>query len=203
MNTVDAPPAGTQRIRPSRWYAALAIPVLLAGFFLMGLVLWRSMDQIAKNMARQVLPDPLQAQLHKGRTYTIFLEQSTTTPVSSSFGYHCEVRTVPNGAVLKLKMPAARTWYVAGRSRGVAMFEFDAPRDSNYLIVCEVWDLPSVSKAAIAVGTGVKEGISSAILLCYFIGAASVLIALGIFVRVLMLRDQSKRDIRSRGLKPV
>jgi hypothetical protein len=203
MNTVEVPPGGTQRIRPSRWYAALAIPVLLAGFFFMGLVLWRSMDQIAKNMARQVLPDPLQAQLQKGRTYTIFLEQSTSTPVANSFGFHCEVRTVPNGAVLKLKMPAARTWYIAGRSRGVAMFEFDVPRDSNYQIACEVWDLPSVSKVAIAVGTGVKDGISSAILLCYFIGATSVLIALVIFIRVLMLRDQSKREIRSRGRKPI
>jgi hypothetical protein len=202
MSTLDALPVGTQRIRPSRWYAAMAIPVLLAGLLVMGLVLWRSMDQIAKNMARQTLPDPLQAELQKGRTYTIFLEQSTSSPVASSFGYHCEVRSVPNGGILKLTLPATRTWYISGRSRGVAIFEFDVPRDSNYLIACGVWDLPTGAEAAIAVGTGVNEGISSAILLCYFIGAASVLIALLIFIRVLMLRDQSKRDVRSRGLKP-
>jgi hypothetical protein len=161
------------------------------------------MNEIAKTMARQMLPDPLQAELQKGRTYTIFLEQSSSTPAASSFGYHCEVRTVPNGGTMKLRQPAAMTWYIVGHSRGISMFEFDVFRDSNCLIACEVWDLPTGAQAAIAVGTGVKEGISSAILVCYFIGGASVLIALLIFVRVLMLRDQCKREIRSRGLKPV
>jgi hypothetical protein len=203
MSIVGAPLGGTQRIRPSRWYAAIAVPVLFAGFFVMGYVLRKDMNKIAKTMARQTLPGSLQAQMHQGRTYTIFLEQSGSPPSASPFGYRCEVRTHLNGEPLKLRLPTAVTSYIVGRRRGLSIFEFDVSRDSTYLIACEVWDLPTAAGAAIAVGTGVKEGISSAILKCYFIGGGGVLLALLIFVRVLMLHDQSKREIRSRGLTPV
>jgi hypothetical protein len=204
------PPANTaqatERIRPSIWYAAIAAPFLLAGVLCSGFLFYQGIKGIADLMARSTIPQPLQAELHKDLKYTIFLEllSDPTHRVSpqSQATVDCQVSSMPWGAPVTVVQPHVRFTYSLPGMSGRSIYEFVPPTDGVYLISCnnlQGWK----GAATAAVGTGTTEVFGSVVLRSLLTGGIGVVIALLIFVRVLMLRDQSKREIRSRGLKPI
>jgi hypothetical protein len=200
-----ATPQAAEHIRPSIWYAAIAAPFLLAGVLCSGFLFYKGIKSIADSMARTTIPEPLQAELHKNLKYTIFLEliSDPAHPVTaqSQATMECQVSTMPWGAPVTVTRPRVHFTYSLPSMSGRSIYEFVAPTEGVYLIGCsnlQGWR----GTARAAVGTGTTEIFGSVILRCLLTGGIGVLIALLIFVRVIMLRDQSKRDIRSRGLKP-
>jgi hypothetical protein len=123
---------GPQAFHPSLWYAALAIPILLAAIGGMVLILGRDIGRVRGSMAYADVPGRMDLDLKRNLHYILFVEQisdaatAAISPNAVASKVHCELLTRPYGARIPL-----------------------------------------------------------------------------IFVRVLMRRDQSKREIRAWGLKPV
>ncbi|HUI50218.1 MAG TPA: hypothetical protein VLX60_00475 [Terriglobales bacterium] len=200
---------GSEPIRPSLWYAAMAIPILLAALLIMGLIVASDFGRVRNSMAYADVPGEMNVNLKRNLHYTIFLEQindgpirpDSSTPAASNV--FCGLRHLQYGTEIPLHRPAGSTTFNYGNSSGFALLEFDVPRDGVYLLGCQDLRTKPGPKLRVAVGAGAASAVAWAILKAVIVLFAGGIIALLIFVRVLMLRDQSKREIRARGLKPV
>jgi hypothetical protein len=206
MASPATPSQGTERIRPNIWYAAIAVPFLLAGVLWSGFLFYRGIVGIADSMVRSPIPNPLQLVLHKNLKYTIFLElvsDSANHPSpQSEASVDCEVSSLPSGTPVPTGQPTMHFTYSLPSLSGRSIYEFVPPNDGAYLVGCSnLRGWKGVARAA--VGTGAPEAFSRLVLKCLLTGGFGVVIALLIFIRVIMLRDQSRREIRSLGLKPV
>lgn len=198
----------TQDIRPSLWWAALAIPFSLGGLVLAVFFMVTAIQRVGSSMAYADVPGEMDVDLKRDLSYTVFLEQtlsenSAATPMSSlRSSVRCELHTLPEGDVIPMSVPSGSTTYNYGDRSGFSFLNFTVPRDGTYLLACRVYVRP-VPHLRIAVGSGAAEAITAAVerSLASFFGGG--LVALLVFVRVLMLRDQSKRAIRALGLRPV
>lgn len=199
----------TQAIRPSLWWAALAIPFFLAGVGLMIFILITDLQRVGASMAYADVPGQMDLDLKQNLSYTIFLEQMSGGSSDRSSmrdlrsAVHCELHALPYGDAISLSVPAGSTTYNYGARSGASFLEFSVPCDGTYMLGCQENRRKPGPKLRVAVGAGAAAAISSAIMksiVCLFGGSV---VALLIFVRVLMLRDQSKRAIRALGLKPV
>jgi len=197
---------GTEQVRPSLWYAAIAAPFLLAGVLWSGFLFYRGIVGIANSMVRTTIPNPVEVALHKDLKYTIFLElvsdpaNSPTPQLQASVD--CQVSSLPWGTPVATAQPTVHFTYSLPSVSGRSIYEFVAPNDGTYLVGCSNlrgW----TGTARTAVGTGAPEAFGRLVLRCLLTGGLGVVVALLIFIRVIMLRDQSRREIRSRGLKPV
>ena len=199
----------TQTIRPSLWWAALAIPFFLAGVGLAIFSLVTQIQRVGASMAYTNVPGEMDLDLKRNLSYTIFLEQmyggsSDPAPMFAlKSSVRCELRALPYGDVIPMSAPHGSTTYNYGARSGISLLNFNVERDGTYLLACQDHREKPGPPLRIAVGAGAAEAITSAVEkgLVSFFGEG--LVALLIFVRVLMLRDQSKRAIRALGLKPV
>jgi hypothetical protein len=201
-----ATPQATERIHPSIWYAAIAAPFLLAGILFSGFFFYKGIKTIADTMARTTIPETLQAELHRNLKYTIFLELLSDPAhhlsLQNQATVECQVSAMNWGAPVVITRPRVNFTYSLSGMSGRSIYEFVAPTEGIYLINCS--DLQGWNGTArAAVGTGTTEIFGSVILRCLLFGGVGVIVAMLILFRVIMLRDQSKRDIRSRGLKPI
>jgi hypothetical protein len=199
----------TQAIRPSLWWAALAIPFSLAGLVLAVFFMVTAIQRVGSSMAYANVPGEMDVDLKHDLFYTVFLEQtlsgnSAATPISAlRSSVRCELHTLPDGDAIPMSAPAGSTNYYFGDRSGFSFLNFTVPRDGTYLLGCRLYRVKPGPPLRIAVGSGAAEAITTAVetALTSFFGGG--LVALLIFVRVLMLRDQSKRAIRAQGMKPV
>jgi hypothetical protein len=205
MSVPVIPSQETEQVRPSLWYAAIAAPFLLAGLLWSGFLFYRGIVGIANAMVRTEIPNPVEAALHKNLKYTVFLELVSDSASNPSpqlqASVDCQVSSLPWGTPVTLTPPTVHFTYALPSVSGRSVYEFVPPNDGTYLVGCSNlrgWKGP----ARTAVGTGAAEALGRLIVRCLLTGGFGVVIALLIFIRVIMLRDQSRREIRSRGLRP-
>jgi len=200
---------GTQAIRPGLWYSALGLPFLLAGFGLMVYLLFTDFHRVSNSMAYADVPGQMDLDLKRDLSYSIFLEQTSGGNLNASSlspsrsAILCELHALPNGDLIPLNSPGMSTTYNFGDRSGASFREFRVPRDGRYMLECEDHRRQPVPKLRVAVGSGAAAAISVAILKGLVAALGGGVVALLIFLRVLMLRDQSKREIRALGLRPV
>ena len=199
----------TQAIRPSLWWAALAIPIFLAGLGLAVFFMITEIQRVGSSMAYADVPGEMDVDLKQNLAYTVFLEQtsggsSDTTPMMAlKSKVRCELHALPSGDTIPMSAPTGSTNYNYGDRAGISLLKFTVSRDGTYLLACQDYRGEPGPPLRIAVGAGAEQAITGAVeraLVSFFGGG---IVALLIFVRVLMLRDQSKRVIRAQGLKPV
>lgn len=199
----------TQAIRPSLWWAALSMPFLLAGVALAGFFLVREIQRVGASMAYVNVPGEMDVELKKNLSYTVFLEQTSgggSDPgpiVALKSKIRCELHVLPYGDTIPMSAHAGSATYNYGARPGISFLDFTVPRDGTYGLGCQDYRRKPEPPLRIAVGAGAAEAITAAVeeaLVAFFGGG---IVALLIFVRVLMLRDQSKRAIRAQGLKPI
>jgi hypothetical protein len=206
MQSAVNPPQGTERVRPSLRYAAIAALFLLAGVLWSGFLFYKGIVGIADSMIRSTISNPVEAQLHKNLKYTVFLElvsDSVNHPSpQSQAAVDCQVNSLPSGVPVATTRPTVHFTYPLPSVSGRSIYEFVPPNDGTYLVGCS--NLRGWNGAArVAVGTGAAEAFGRLVLRCLLTGGFGVVVALLIFIRVIMLRDQSRREIRTRGLRPV
>jgi hypothetical protein len=199
----------TQPIRPSLWWAALAIPFSCVGLVLAVFFMVTEIQRVGSSMAYANVPGEMDIDLKGNLSYTVFLEQmsgGSSDPIpmlALKSSVRCELRTLPDGDAIPMSAPSGSTTYNYGDRSGISVLNFTVPRDGTYLLACRDSRGKPGPPLRIAVGAGAAEAITRAVeraVVSFFAGG---LVALLIFVRVLMLRDQSKRAIRAQGLKPV
>ena len=199
----------TQAIRPRLWWLALSITIFLAGLVLAFVLMVTEIQRVGSSMAYADVPGEMDVDLKQNLSYTVFLEQtsggsSDPTPMAVlKSKVRCELHALPSGNAIPMSAPSGSTNYNYGERSGTSFLKFTVPRDGTYLLACQDYRGEPGPKLRIAVGAGAAEAITAALeksLVAFFGGG---IVGLLIFVRVLMLRDQSKRDIRAQGLKPV
>lgn len=199
----------TQAIQPSLWWLALAIPFTLAGLGLAVFFMVTEIQRVGSSMAYADVPGEMDVNLKQNLSYTVFLEQTMggssnpTSMMALKSKVRCELHALPSGDAIPMSAPSGSTNYNYGDRSGTSFLKFTVSRDGTYLLACQDYRGEPGPPLRIAVGAGAEQAITSAVVkaLASFFGLD--LVALLIFIRVLMLRDQSKRAIRAQGLKPV
>lgn len=196
----------TERVRPSSWYYLLAVAFFAGGLGMMIFLFAAGMRRVRDGMARGEIPGQMDLELKQKETYTIFLERASLTNRSTiplEGGVSCEVSALPNGEAVPSRRPATATSYVYGTRAGVSIFEFSVPHDGVYTVACTAGGKVPEMKLEVAVGGGVTKAISAVVARGFFVLGGGIVVGLLVFVRVTMLRLESRREIREQGLKPV
>ena len=168
-----------------------------------------AIQRVGSSMAYADVPGDVDVELKQNLSYTVFLEQtmggsSDPTPMMAlKSQVRCELHAFPSGDEIPMNAPSGSTNYNYGDRAGTSFLKFTVSRDGTYLLACQDYRGKPGPPLRIAVGAGAEQAITAAVeraLVSFFGGG---IVALLIFVRVVMLRDQSKRAIRAQGLKPV
>ncbi len=199
---------GEERVQPSSKYYLLAIFFLLAGAGLMTYFLVSDIHRIRESMIRMDVPGQMDLDLKQHVSYAMFVEYAVSPSgnsrvVASQDRVVCTVHVLPSGETIEPNATSSSSHYTYGTRRGDFLMEFDAPHDGTYTVGCTGPSEYLGQKVQVAMGGGVSKAIPTVIgksLLCLIGG---IVVAALIFVRVAMLRLESRRDIRERGLRPV
>jgi hypothetical protein len=200
---------GTEKVRPSSGYYFLAAAFLLGGIALMILSLVSGIYRIRRATVRGEVPGQMDLELKQNETYGVFVEESNLAASGgislrqASRTVQCQVNMLPSGQPILANRQASTSSYTYGTRTGVTILEFEVPKDGTYMIACQGPSQYAGQKVEFAVGGGVSKAISGVIKRSAFALIGGVVVGLLIFVRVAMLRLESRREIRERGMKPV
>jgi len=195
---------GTERIQPSSRYYSLAFLFWLAAIGLVIYFFITDIQRIRNSLLRMDVPGQMDLDLKHHQTYTVFVEHAThpAAGVAEAWTVHCEVHALPNDEVIPTVQNGTTT-YTWGTRQGVSILEFDPPKDGTYMLACTGPAQIYGQKVAAAIGGGASKSITAVMGKSFLVLMGGIVIGTLIFVRVAMLRLQSRRDIRERGLKPV
>ncbi|MGB7435225.1 MAG: hypothetical protein WBR26_09315 [Candidatus Acidiferrum sp.] len=195
----------TQRVRPSAAYYLLALLSFVAGLALTVFFFVTDTRRVCDSMARMDVPGEIDLDLQHNETYTVFVEHPNSPVPPSAPEWHwvdCEVHMPPSGQLLDAKPALASSTYRYGARRGTSILQFQVPHDGVYTVDCRTEKLVG-EKVQVAIGGGAAKALSGIIAKCFVVLMGGLVIGVLIFVRVAMLRLESRRDIREQGLKPV
>ena len=120
----------TQAIRPSLWWAALAIPFSLAGLGLAAFFMVSEIQRVGASMAFVNVPGEMDVELKKNLSYTVFLEQtsgggSDSAPiVALKSKVRCELHALPYGDTIPMSAPSGSATYNYGVRSGISFLDF-------------------------------------------------------------------------------
>jgi hypothetical protein len=200
---------GTEQVRPSSRYYFLAFFFFAAGIAATIYFLVVDIHHIRDAMLRMDLPGEMDLELKHRETYTVFAEYpglqtaALSREESRNLLVDCEVHLLPTGEKVAAKDKIGTSSYTYGNRKGVSVLEFMVPHDGTYAVSCQGPAEVSGQKVQVAIGGGASQALTAVSGRIFLVLTGSIVIGTLIFVRVAMLRLQSRRDIRERGLRPV
>lgn len=199
----------TERVQPSSKYYLLAALFLATGVGLMIYSLVSDIHRIRESMIRMDVPGQMDLELKQHVTYAVFVEyaawpgRGAASTGESQDRVVCSVHMLPSGLTIEGRHTAASSGYTYGTRRGVSIMEFEVPHDGTYMVACQGPSEYVGQKVQVAIGGGAAKAIPIAIGKSVLALMVGIVVAALIFVRVAMLRLESRKDIRERGLRPV
>jgi hypothetical protein len=200
---------GSERVQPSSKYYLLAVFFLATGIGLMVYILVSDFHRIRESMIRMDTPGQMDLELKQHIEYAVFVEYSTwpgsgaVSSQSTQGRVVCSVHMLPTGLQIEAKHTTASSTYTYGARRGVSIMEFEVPHDGTYMVACQGPSEYFGQKVQVAIGGGASKAIPVVIGKSILSLMGGIVVSALIFVRVAMLRLESRRDIRERGLRPV
>jgi hypothetical protein len=197
-----------EQVQPSSRYYLLAIFFVAAGVGLMIYFLVSDIHRIRESMIRMDVPGQMDLELKQHVTYAIFVEyaiwpgQNAASSQGSQGGVTCGVHLLPSGETIASKQTRSSS-YTYGTRRGVSVMEFDVPHDGTYMVGCQGPSEYFGQKVQVAIGGGASQAIPAVMAKSILCLMGGIVVGALIFARVAMLRLESLRDIRERGLRPV
>jgi hypothetical protein len=176
--------------RPTRWWYAVALVILVAGFALAGLFVFDRLTRATDALTRVDVPGEAQLPLEAG-DYTIFheLQPSTDGVVAGTSDLEGLVLGLsgPDGAAVTLEAYGASGSYSVGGRTGRAVMSFTASEAGDYRLVAAYPDGADAPRGVLAIGKGFVEGILTTVFGALGIvlgaGAVAVVIAIRTFLR--------------------
>jgi hypothetical protein len=201
---------GTERVRPSSLYYLLSLAFVAAGIGLGFYFPHADVPRIREDMARMNVPGDLDLDLKQREIYTAYVEHATWSkgaPISPAelqpLGQvHCDIHTAIGDAI-EGKHSVSTSRYTYGHNAGVSILDFEVPRDGTYTVSCQGPSEVSGEKIQVAVGGGSAKALTAVTGRSIVSIVGGLVIAILVLVRVTMLRLESRRDIRERGLRPI
>jgi hypothetical protein len=190
-------------IRPSWWYAAPGIILILVGAGLFVFFLLTGILHLTDSLTQVVVPGKAELDLKTPGKYTIFLEEqsvvngriySTTESVN---GLTCTVVDQPGMQKLALRKPSMSTTYSVNSRAGRSVLEFDIPQEGKYELSCGYPEDTKGPETVLAVGSGVGERIMQTVgrsLVAIFGGGVTGLV---IILLVYSMRDKEKKRLKA------
>jgi hypothetical protein len=196
-------------VRPSWWYCALGVAVMLVGLGLFLHTLLHGINHITDDVTQIVVPGEKNLTLMPKLSYTIFLEAesvvdgriySTTESVN---GLTCVVTSKASGNKINTRRPTMNTTYSVGGRDGRSVLEFVTEEAGVYHIACDYEEGIHGPQAVLAVGSGVTGRILSTVIksLVSFFGGG--ILGVAIIARVFILRQRSKKRLARPNQAPL
>ncbi|HTZ48583.1 MAG TPA: hypothetical protein VMH20_13385 [Verrucomicrobiae bacterium] len=200
-------PVGTEQVRPDAWYYLLSLLPLALAIGLALYFLHTGVPQIRENMVRMDVPGELNLDLSNRETYTIFVERATSrasknVDLQPLAQIHCDVHNaVGEGNQTNPRLGTAM--YTYGMNVGVSILDFEVNKNGTYNVACQGPSEISGDKIQVAIGGGSAKALTAVTSRCIVSLIGGIVIGILILIRVFMLRQESIRDIRDRGLRPM
>jgi hypothetical protein len=201
---------GTEQVQPSSKYYLLALLFFAVGIALTIYFLTVDVRRIRESMVRMDLPGQMDLELRQHVNYAIFaeypgLQTAPHVPVEQAHGLlvNCQVHTLTQGNTVTTKDTTGKFTYTYGNRKGISVMEFEVPHDGSGTVECQGPAEISGQKVQVAVGGGVSNALTAVTGRSFLVLTGGIVIGTLIFVRVAMLRLQSRRNIQEQGLKPV
>ena len=201
---------GTEKVRPSSRYYLLAFLSLAVGIGLMIYFLVFDVHRIRNSMVQMDVPGEMDLELKHRVMYSVFAEypvmqagSAVSREQAKQMVVSCEVREIPTGARVPVNDTVGASSYTYGGRKGISILEFDVNKDGSYTLKCDGPADASGQKIQVAIGGGASKAISAVAGRSVIALIGGIVIGVLIFVRVAMLRLESRREIREQGLRPV
>ncbi len=198
---------GTERVQPSSKYYLLALLFFALGIGFTIYFLVVDVQRIRESMVRMDVPGQMDLELKHHETYTIFAEypglRSVSVQQAQGLLVSCQVHMIPTGEEVGTKESTGSSTYTYGNRKGISVLELEVPKDGSYTVACQGPAQISGQNVQVAIGGGASKALTAVMGRSFLVLAGGIVIGTLIIVRVTMLRLQSRREIRERGLKPV
>lgn len=206
---------GTQPVRPSSSYYLLALAFFVAGIGLTIIFFIVDTHRIRNSMVSMDVPGTMDLDLQRLTPYTIFAEAGSRLPPArpstnpgelatlTPEAVRCEVHMLPAGESVPPKPTTSTASYTYGNRKGVAVLDFEVPHNGSYSIDCQGPAELDGQKVQALVGGGTGKAFTAIMGKSFLLLTGGIVIGTLIFIRVAMLRLESRREIREQGLRPV
>jgi hypothetical protein len=191
----------TPRLRPSRWYYAVAAAVFLAGcgsvaFFLLG-----HMERLRSSLVQVVAPGEKELNLMQPGDYTVFYEQESVVDgrVYSTgeqlSGLECQLVLLGRGSAIALTAPAMSTTYLIGGRSGRSIFRLRIERSGAYLFSCRYAGGRAGPDVVLAIGRDFSGRVFTLTVEALAVVLGSLAIAVGIAAVTAVRRERAKKQL--------
>lgn len=188
-------------IRPSWWYGAIGVAVILAGLGLFLYSILHGISHVTDGLSQIVVPGGKDFTLKPHLEYTIFLEANSVvdgriySTKESVSGLNCTVTSEASGHRISTHQPATTTAYSVGGREGRAVLEFVTEEAGVYHMACDYEQGSQGPEVVLAVGSGVGERIFSTVKnsLASFFGGS--ILGGAILLAVFTLRERAKKRL--------
>lgn len=206
---------GTQPVRPSSRYYFLALAFFVAGIALTIIFFIVDTHRIRNSMVSMDVPGTMDLDLQRLTPYTIFAEAGSRLPPArpsanpaelatlTPEAVRCEVHMLPAGESVPPAQSTSSASYSYGNRKGVAVLDFEVPHNGSYTIDCQGPSELAGQKVQALVGGGTGKAFTAVMGKSFLLLAGGIVIGTLIFIRVAMLRLDSRREIREQGLRPL
>ncbi len=198
----------SQEIGPSRGYYGLAVVVVVAGFGLFGVTLWKGLSGMGTKLQQVVAPGRAEITLAEPGDYTIFYEHQSVmgnrvySTGDSVPGLECMLVSKSSGSPVELRRSGVNSTYSFGGRSGKSVFDFHIDQPGVYEIASGYPEGHEGEEVVLAIG----KGIATDILVTIFGGLAvvfgSIALAVAIAVITAVKRQNAQKRLQSAGGTP-
>ena len=198
----------SKEIRPGRGFYGLAVVVVVAGFGLFGVTLWKGLSGMGSKLQQVVAPGKAEITLSEPGDYTIFYEHQSVvgnrvySTGDSVPGLECMLVSKSSASPVELRRSGVDSTYSFGGRSGKSVFDFHIDHPGVYEFSSGYSEGSDGEEVVLAVG----KGITSDILMTIFGGLAvvfgSIALAVAIVVITAVKRHKAQRRLQSSGGVP-
>lgn len=188
-------------IKPSRWYYLISLLVLIGGWSLFTLFLFKSLGSLTDALTQIVVPGQWDITFAKVGNYTVFHEYKTIVgnkvyaTNESLSGLECVVTSNTTGTPVALAPASVNSTYSVGSRAGVSVLNFSIEQPGTYEFSCGYSQGKEGSEVVLAIGQGFAGKIAGTVFggLAIFFGSGAIAISIAV-VTFLRRRKAKQRQ---------
>ena len=193
-----------QTIKPSRWFYVLAVLVVVIGFAIFGLLLFKNLSGITDSLIQVVVPGKTDITLPEAGKYTIFYEYQSVVgnkvyKTEKISGLQCALTSQETGAEIALSAPSGSSTYTLGGRAGRSIWVFSIDKPGNYQISAWYPEGQEGQEVVLAIGSGFTGKIVGTVFSSLAILFGSIAIAVVITVVTAIKREKAIKLLKAQN----
>jgi hypothetical protein len=193
-----------QTIKPSRWFYVLAVLVVVIGFAIFGLLLFKNLSGITDSLIQVVVPGKIDITFSEAGKYTIFHEYQSVVgnkvyKTEEISGLQCALTSQETGAEIALSSPSGSSTYTLGGRAGRSLWVFSIDKPGNYQISAWYPEAQEGQEVVLAIGSGFTGKIVGTVFSSLAILFGSIAIAVVITVVTAIKREKAIKLLKAQN----